>query len=43
MEKLINKKIIPKIAEINNVNSLSVEYLGINEMAENSINYLIVM
>lgn len=42
MEKLITKKIIPKIAKINNVNSLSVEYLGVNEMAENSINYLIV-
>ena len=41
MEKLINKKILPKVQEVENVSSSSVEYLGVNELAENCVNYLI--
>ena len=41
MEKLITKKILPGIQEIENVSSTSVEYLGVNELGQNSINYLI--
>lgn len=41
MEKIITKNILPKIAKINNVDVNSVAYLGINELADSCIKYLI--
>ncbi len=41
MEKLITEKIIPKIAQIKNVTQNSVAYLGVSELADSSINYMI--
>ncbi len=41
MENIINKNILPKIAEIQNVHPKSVTYLGINELADSCIKYLI--
>lgn len=41
VEEVINKKILPKIKKIENVNEESVKYLGINEIAASHIKYLI--
>lgn len=41
MEHIIKSGILPKIAKIENVDPKSPEYLGINELANSSINYLI--
>ncbi|HAB66692.1 MAG TPA: hypothetical protein DCE23_04930 [Firmicutes bacterium] len=41
VEKVINTNILPKIKKIENVDESSVKYLGVNELAESSINYLI--
>ncbi len=41
VEKVITKNILPKVKNIENVDPNSVAYLGINELAESSINYLI--
>ncbi len=41
IEKVIKKDILPKIEQIENVDSKSVKYLGINELADSCIKYLI--
>lgn len=41
MEKIINYKILPKIAKIENVDPESATYLGINELSDSCIKYLI--
>lgn len=41
MEKIINDEILPKIKEIKNVIVDSVVYLGISELADSSVNYMI--
>ncbi len=41
MENIIKKDILPKISKIDNVDPKSPTYLGINELAESCINYLI--
>ena len=41
IEKIINKQILPKIKKVDNILEDSVKYLGVNELAESSINYLI--
>ncbi len=41
MEKIINNKILPKIAKIENVDPESATYLGINELSDSCIKYLI--
>lgn len=41
MEKLINDEILPKFKEIKNVIVDSVVYLGISELADSSVNYMI--
>ena len=41
IEKIINKNILPKIEEIENVNKGSTKYLGINEIAATHYKYLI--
>lgn len=41
MEKIINTNILPKISQIENINANSVQYLGINELADSCIKYLI--
>ena len=41
MEKIINEEIIVKLKEINNVIPDSVVYLGISELADSYVNYLI--
>ncbi len=41
LEKIIKKEIIPQIEKLENVTQQSVEYLGISELADSSVNYLI--
>ena len=41
VEKVINKKILPKISTIQNVNKNSIEYKGVNEIASSHIKYLV--
>lgn len=41
MEQLIKKNIVPKIAKIADVDDDKVLYLGVNELADYSINYMI--
>lgn len=41
VEKVITKNILPKIEQIENVDAKSVQYLGINELADSCIKYLI--
>lgn len=41
VEKVIKNNILPKISKIENVDANSAEYLGINELAESSVKYLI--
>lgn len=41
MEEIITKNILPKVKLIENVNPESVEYLGINELSDSCIKYLI--
>lgn len=41
MEKIITENIIPKLQEIENVNKETVMYLGINELADSCIKYLV--
>ena len=41
LERIINKQILPKVKEVENVIPTSVDYLGIDEMAESCVKYLI--
>jgi len=41
LEKIINKQILPKVKEVENVIPTSVDYLGIDEMADSCVKYLI--
>lgn len=41
IEKMINKEIIPQFQKIENVNEESVVYLGVNELADSHIKYLV--
>lgn len=41
VEKIINKNILPKLEQIENVNQESVKYLGVNELAATHIKYLV--
>ncbi len=41
IEKIINKDILPKFKNIENVNKDSVKYLGVNDLAESCVKYLI--
>lgn len=41
VEKIINEEILPQFAEIENVNKDSVKYLGVNELADSCIKYLV--
>lgn len=41
VENVINKNILPKIKKITNVNKETVNYLGINKLADSSVNYMI--
>ena len=41
IEKIIEKNILPKFKEIENVNKDSVKYLGVNDLAESCVKYLI--
>jgi small conductance mechanosensitive channel len=41
IEKIIEKNILPKVRKVDNVIEDSVKYLGVNELADSCINYLI--
>ena len=41
LEKIITKEILPQIEKVENVTQQTVEYLGISELADSSVNYLI--
>ena len=41
LEKIINKEIIPQIEKIENVTPETATYLGISELADSSVNYLV--
>jgi small conductance mechanosensitive channel len=41
LEKIITKQILPKMREVENVIPTSVDYLGIDEMAESCVKYLV--
>ena len=41
IENIIVNNIIPNIATIDNVNKSSIKYLGIDELKDSSVNYLI--
>lgn len=41
LEKIITKQILPQIEKVENVTQQSVDYLGISELADSSVNYLI--
>ena len=42
IEKIITNNILPKVEKVDNVDVSSVKYLGVNELADSSINYLIM-
>ena len=42
IEKIITKNILPKVEKVDNVVADSVKYLGVNELADSCINYLIM-
>lgn len=41
IERIITKNILPKVAKVDNVNETSVQYLGVNELADSCVKYLI--
>ena len=41
IEKIINKNILPKVGKVDNVDPSSVKYLGVNELADSCLKYLI--
>ena len=41
LEEIINNQILPQIKEVENVTPETVVYLGINELADSSVNYLV--
>ena len=42
VENIINKQILPKVEKVDNIVPDSVKYLGVNELADSCINYLIM-
>ena len=42
VEKIIKNNILPKVEKVDNIEPSSVQYLGVNELAESCINYLII-
>jgi len=42
MENIIKNKILPKVEKVDNIDPDSVKYLGVNELADSCIKYLII-